>query len=175
MSALDYLLTGKIRLRLLMKFFLNPKNQVYLRGLSREFGVSTNTVRQELNKLDETGVLVSEMTANRKLFRVNEAHPLYEPIRGLLLNRTGIDRLFEAIIERLGTLTAVYLTGPIARGLDTPILDMIIVGQVDRDYVNMLTPKAEQLTGKKIRVALYSDEEWREDVLADLDFMQVIG
>ena len=42
---------GKISAKLMTRLFLNPLNTVYLRGLEKEFGVSSNTVRVELNKL----------------------------------------------------------------------------------------------------------------------------
>ncbi|HIO73555.1 MAG TPA: ArsR family transcriptional regulator, partial [Flavobacteriales bacterium] len=42
---LDSLITSKTRVKLLLKFFLNPNTSAYLRGLSTEFGESTNAVR----------------------------------------------------------------------------------------------------------------------------------
>ena len=38
---------------LLTKLLLNPESRVYLRGLERDLGVSSNTVRVELNKLQD--------------------------------------------------------------------------------------------------------------------------
>ena len=50
---LDKIFTGKIRVKLLTKLLLNPPSNVYLRGLERDLGVSSNTVRLELNKLSD--------------------------------------------------------------------------------------------------------------------------
>ena len=52
---LDALITSKTRIRLLVKFFLNPTMKAYLRQLADEFGESTNAVRVELNRLTEAG------------------------------------------------------------------------------------------------------------------------
>lgn len=158
-----------------MKFFLNPGNQVYLRGLAREFDVSTNTVRQELEKLSDSGVVTSELQQSKRLFRVNEQHPLFGSIRKLLLKHTGVDTLFEAVFERLGELSEVYLTGPLARGVDTPILDAIVVGQVDQEYLHFLVGRAEKLIGKKVRIAVYADEEWTPDLLKNMEHVKVLG
>ena len=57
---LDTLVTSKTRIKLLMKFFLNPGTRAYLRSLADEFGESTNSVRVELNRLSEAGLLGSE-------------------------------------------------------------------------------------------------------------------
>ena len=48
---LDALITSKTRVRLLVKFFLNPTMKSYLRELASEFEESTNSVRLELNRL----------------------------------------------------------------------------------------------------------------------------
>jgi len=56
---LDSLITSQTRVKLLLKFFLNPERRSYLRELAEEFGESTNSVRVELNRLNEAGLLTS--------------------------------------------------------------------------------------------------------------------
>lgn len=175
MFDLQHIISGKIRLRLLMKFFLNPENQVYLRGLAREFEVSTNTVRQELEKLSESGVIKSTREKQKRFFMANIKHPLYNSIRQMLLHHTGVETVFEEVIRKLGKVDLVYLTGPLARGNDTSILDVILVGDVDRNFLNRLIVKAEAITGKKIRIARYTKEEWSPDHLEGIDHVKVLG
>jgi DNA-binding GntR family transcriptional regulator len=57
---LDTLVTSKTRLKLILKFFLNPGSRAYLRGLAEEFGESSNAVRLELNRFEEAGLLESD-------------------------------------------------------------------------------------------------------------------
>ena len=75
---IETLIQGKIRVKLLTKLFLNPNNLVYLRGLEKEFGVSSNTVRLELNKLSEVKLIetVENPDSNQKQYRANSQHPL---------------------------------------------------------------------------------------------------
>lgn len=174
MNTIHHLLSGKIRLRLLMKFFLNPGNQEYLRGLAQEFDVSTNTVRQELNKLSETGVLSSHEVLNKRYYQVNEKHALFEPIRKMLMRHTGLDSLYEMVLGRLGNLQTVFLTGALASGVDSPIIDLIMVGDIDRDYLHQLIPKAEDFIGKKIRVAVFTPDEWTDDVIEGQQVMRLM-
>ena len=56
---LTALITSKTRVKLLMKFFLNPETKSYLRQLSSEFGESTNGIRVELNRLVKAKLLKS--------------------------------------------------------------------------------------------------------------------
>ncbi|MCK9327448.1 MAG: ArsR family transcriptional regulator, partial [Bacteroidales bacterium] len=77
---LDTLITSKTRIKLILRFFLNPKSTAYLRGLAEEFGESSNAIRLELNRFEEAGLLQSETQGNKKLFKANIAHPLYGDI-----------------------------------------------------------------------------------------------
>jgi hypothetical protein len=54
---IDQLFFGKIRLKLLARFLLDPLSQVYLRQLERDLNASSNTVRLELNKLSELKII----------------------------------------------------------------------------------------------------------------------
>ena len=49
---LENLISSKTRVRLLIKFFVNIANRGYLNSLATEFGESTNSVRKELNLVD---------------------------------------------------------------------------------------------------------------------------
>jgi len=143
-----------------LKFFLNPDNSAHLRGLESEFGESSNAIRLELNRLEEADMLHSEQKGNRKLFRVNEAHPLYNEINSIVKKYFGLDVIVEWIANRLGNLKAVYLTGDIARGQDVGLIDLILVGDIDQNYLLKLIAKAEKLIKRKIRYLIYSEEEF---------------
>ncbi|MBP7230981.1 MAG: GntR family transcriptional regulator, partial [Syntrophaceae bacterium] len=53
------LISSKTRINLLVRFFFNPGTKAYLRELAKEFQVSTNAVREELNQLTQTKLLTS--------------------------------------------------------------------------------------------------------------------
>ena len=45
---------------------------------------------------------------------------------------TGIDELVRSVVDRLGNLEAAYLVGDYARGIDTGIIDVVLVGDIDK-------------------------------------------
>ncbi|MCG8390521.1 MAG: ArsR family transcriptional regulator [Cytophagales bacterium] len=146
----------------MLKFFLNPNNAAYLRGLEAEFGESSNAIRLELNRLERANMLQSEIAGNRKLFKVNKSHPLFKEINGIVKKYFGLDVIIENIASRLGNLRYVYLTGNIVNGKDDPWLDLLFVGDIDRNYVFELVGKAERLINRKIRFTTYTIEEFEE-------------
>lgn len=172
---IDQLFTGKIRLRLLVRLLLNPGNQVYLRQLERELHVSSNTVRLELNKLTEMkliNVVETEETKIKK-YIANTLHPLYGNLRSIVLKYVGVDHLLEEIFNKLGTVQEVFLTGDFANGMETPFIDLVLVGDVDRDYLHQLVLRAEKLLQKKIRMAIYSPNEFQPELLQDIQHVSV--
>jgi len=159
---LEALITSKTRIKLLLKFFLNSSNRDYLRGLESEFGDSTNSIRIELNKLEAAGLLESSSSGNKKIFNANLKHPLFPEIKSILMKFTGLDQLFITVINQLGDLNEVYLIGDLGRGVESELIDLIFVGNVNRDYLNQLIEKAEKHIKKKIRYVLFSANEFIE-------------
>ena len=174
MLLLDNFFSGKIRVRLLTKLLLNPASKVYLRGLEKDLGVSSNTVRMELNKLSEMHLIEMEeedVHAKVKHYAVNTKHPLFASLRGIILKYVGLDQIVEQIIHKLGNVDKVYLTGDLAKGKNSTFVDLVIVGDIDKPYLYKLVEKVEPLIGKKIRVGLFSASEFNEEHLKDLGVM----
>lgn len=151
-SVLDTLITSKTRVKLLLKFFLNPSLRAYLRGLSEEFGDSTNSLRLELNRLEEAGMLVSEEDGARKLYRANPSYPFFSDIQRLLHRYTGLDRILESVVQRLEGVEAVYVTGDLARGIKPNAIELVLVGrEFDERYIDDLCQKASQHLGIEVQ------------------------
>ncbi|MCO6490593.1 MAG: ArsR family transcriptional regulator [Phaeodactylibacter sp.] len=159
---IETLISSKTRIKLLMKFFINSHTTAYLRSLESEFGESSNAIRVELNRLEQAGMLVSQMNGNKKIFRANTGHPLFREIHNILLKQIGLDRVIENVVERLGEVEQVFLTGEFSQGIDSQIIDLILVGNIDRNYLIQLIEKAETLVRRKIRYLIYNAEEFEK-------------
>jgi hypothetical protein len=157
---INSLITSQTRVRLLKKFFLNNKTKAHLRGLESEFGESTNAIRVELNRLEGAGLLNSLREGNKKIYQANSNHPLYKDIHNIILKETGLDRVIEKIIHRMGQLFCVYLTGDFACGKDSPVIELILVGNdIDREYLAKKVVQAENIVGRKVSYIVLNPEE----------------
>ena len=145
------LVSGKTRVKVLLKLFLVPEQHGHLRGLADEFGVSTNAIRLELDRFENAGLLLSEMDQNRKVFRANMEHPLFPDIISILRKHVGVDQVLDKVIDRIGNVSQAYLTGEMALGRDSNRIDLVIVGD-DINLANLerLAGKAEKLVNRKI-------------------------
>jgi hypothetical protein len=130
-----------------------------LRGLATEFGESSNSIRIELNRLEDAGMLESSSQGNKKFFTANTKHPLFSEIHNILMKYIGFDQIIERVISRLGEVDQVYVTGDLSRGLNSEIIDLLFIGNIDKNYLIELIEKTEDLISKKIRYITYSREE----------------
>ena len=151
-NLLRPLFTSKTRLKLLLRFFLNQNLSGYLQGLSKELDENTNSVRLELNRLKEAGLLSAEEQGRRKVYSVNTAHPLTTDLSNMLRKVTGIDQLVDRVVSRIGdTLQQVWITGALAMGINSEELEVTLVGQaLDTHYLGELMDKVETLIEKTI-------------------------
>jgi hypothetical protein len=147
-----------------MKFFLNSDVSAHLRGLADEFGESTNAVRVELNRLCAADFLQElPMDGGRKKsYRANRSHPLFPELQRIVHKVLGIDQLVEGIVQRLGNVKLALITGDYAHGIDGGIIDLTLVGDVDKQYLGTLAEKVETLISRKIRVLVLSPDEYEK-------------
>lgn len=161
--VLEALITSKTRIKLLLKFFLNSNSSSYLRNLESEFGESSNAIRLELNKFEQAGLLRSELDGNKKRFRANIKHPLFLDIHNILLKHLGFDTIIDNVVDKLGNLEKVFVTGAFARGLDHPVIDLIFVGDdINKAFLLKLVDKAETIISRKIRYIALNMQEFLE-------------
>jgi len=162
---LEALITSKTKLKLLLKFFLNTSNTGYLRGLAAEFNESTNSVRLELNKLEEAGLLDSQTEGPRKVFRANPNHPLFTDIQSIVRKYIGIDEIIQRVISLSGNPSRLYLIGNLALGRDSEQINLIIIGeQLDTDYLQQLFTKAQKLVTRKIGFLALTPLEFQQQI-----------
>lgn len=153
--VLENLLSGiigsKTRIKLLMRLFFNPKTRSYLRELAKEFDVSTNAVREELNQLKRTKLLKSQKDGRQVYYRANTEHSLFPELKSMVEKVLGIDKVIDGIVHRLGDLEKAYLMDDYAEGKDTGIIDLLLVGNIDTYHLNDLSRKTERYIKRKIR------------------------
>jgi hypothetical protein len=155
------LISSKTRIKLLTRFFFNPNTRSYLRELSKEFNVSTNSVREELNQLTKTKLLTSRKSGRQVFYKANQDHPLFPDLKSMVGKVMGIDQVIDGIVTRLGDLERAYLLDDYAEGKDTGIIDLLLVGKVDQYHLNDLSRKTERYIKRKIRSLVLSRDEFK--------------
>ncbi len=154
---LGELITSKTRLRLLVKFFISQANKGYLNGLASEMGESTNSIRKELNHLYDAGYLNKVRSNNKIEYNVNTSHPLYETLKKVVYKHLGLEDIIDKVLERMGNVEKIIITGDYAKGIDSGNIEIILVGKnLNFNYINQLEDKIEKIIERKVTFLLTS-------------------
>ena len=160
---LESIVTSKTKVKLLLKFFLNSNTRSYLRSLAKEFKESTNSVRLELNKLAEAGILETKAEGNTVMYQANKRHPLFPEISKIVEKYLGFDQIMDQIVTKLGDLKIAFVMGDYAIGKDTGVIDLVLVGDIDKVFLLSLVEKAEALIHRKIRFLILTMDEYERE------------
>ena len=159
-NIFDGIITSKTRVNILMRLFLNPDQQAYLRELSRDFAASPSVIKEELTNLSNSGLLFQKKNGRQVLYRANTGHPLFPELHSMVKKALGMDSILESIIGRLRRLKLALLIDDYAAGKDTGIIDLVLVGDIDKKNLQDLVQKTEQHINRKIRTLVLSEVEY---------------
>jgi predicted transcriptional regulator len=160
---LHALITGKTRIKLLLRFFLNPNTSSYLREIASELNESTNSVRIELRRFAEAGFLKESKHDGKIYYCANKEHPLFGEIQSIVQKTLGVDTLMDELIKKVGNLNKAYIVGDYAKGMDCGLIDLVLVGrEMDVSFIHGMSRRVEDMIGRKIRYLILEDNEEKE-------------
>jgi hypothetical protein len=123
--------------------------------LAKEFEESTNSVRVELNRLADAGLLVAEDEGKTKVYKANVHHPFFSEIKTMVSKFLGLDELMEKIVRRMGEVERAYIIGDYAMGIDSGTIEMILIGKnLDNTYLEFIKDKTYEKVNRKVSVSI---------------------
>ena len=145
---LSSIITSKTRIKILMKFFLNPNTSSYLRELTSELNESSNGVR-----------VISEKKGRLVKYKANQNHRLFDELSSLVKKFTGVDQVIDRMVAKLGDVKSAYLIGDYARGVDSGIVDILLVGDIDMNSLNHIAGQRGKQINKVIRTIVLKKKQ----------------
>ena len=142
-----------------MRLFLNAGQQAYMRELADEFDAPVSQVRDELKHLNEAGLLIANKNGRQIFYRANTKHSLFPELQSMVQKALGMDHIIESILQRLGTLESAFLIDDYAEGKDSGLIDLVLVGDIDKKNLDDLVKKAERYIKRKIRTLVVTRPE----------------
>lgn len=149
-----------MRIRILMRLFLNPERNAFLRELTNEFKASPSHVKGELDQMTKAGLLTSRKNGRQVIFSANQEHPVFGELHSMVKKALGMDKILESIISRLGNLQKALLIDDYAEGKDTGIIDLLLIGDIAQENLRDLTQKTEKYIDRKIRTLVLAEDEY---------------
>lgn len=160
MSVLDSIISSKTRIRILLRLFLNPSQRAYLRELSDEFDVSPSQVSYEISQLSKAELLKNQRNGRQIFYYANQDHPLFPELSSIVRKTMGVDHIVEKIVNKLGNLNQVFLVGDYAEGKDSGIINLVLVGNIDKNTLHKKVEITEKHIDRKIRTLCLNIQEY---------------
>ena len=175
-SKLEQLFGSKTRVKLLYLFYTYPDRSFFIRELTRKLRFQINSIRRELANLTKFGIiqvveegsrLVSDSRGikERKYFKLNPSFILNNDLKNLFFkSQLMVEKDHVQKILNLGSLDYFILTGKFT-GVDT-LIDILLVGQVDREKLSKVISDFERYLKKEINYSVLEkgDFIYRRDI-----------
>ena len=167
---LQALFSSRVRVKLLTHFFSRPEERFYARALSRQIEEHYNAVWQELNNLEQIGLLASEQEANVKYYRLNPDFSIYEELKRIILKTSGLGQALQEALDHLGAVKWAFIYGSVATGEADFLsdVDLMLVGEVDLLALSEVIARLEEHLGREINYLVLTQAELTQR-LADGD------
>ncbi|MCF8069573.1 MAG: hypothetical protein K9L30_13395 [Desulfobacterales bacterium] len=90
----------------------------------------------------------------------HQKHHVFNELHSMVKKALGMDSILESMIKRLGNLEKALLIDDYAEGKDTGIIDLVLIGNIDKDNLQDLTNKTEKYIDRKIRTLSLTTDEY---------------
>ncbi|MCK4284031.1 MAG: nucleotidyltransferase domain-containing protein [Candidatus Brocadiae bacterium] len=163
MNTLAALLCSRVRAEVFRLLFALLEQELHLREIGRQSGLSVSTVRQDLEKLVGLDLVKTRRDGNRLYYRANMEHPLYSEIHGLVLKTVG---LADVLCQALGSegIEVAFVFGSLGRdeARAESDIDLMVVGDVGlRELSRRLAGVAQKL-GREVNPHVLSPTEFQQ-------------
>lgn len=157
---------SRTRVKLLRLFLTHPEERYFVREIVRTVDEQINSVRRELQSLEEMGFLTSVLEQKKKFYVVNKDFMLFNELRALMLkSRLTLEKEFIQSMRGLGPITYLALLGYFVNDPDAKV-DLFVVGNVSRARLNKLLEQFQVNFGTQLRYTVMPRDEYtyRKDV-----------
>ncbi|MFH1427572.1 MAG: hypothetical protein ABIG60_03520 [Patescibacteria group bacterium] len=181
---LGKLFGSNARVKILKIFLLHPDEKYYIRQLARDLKLQVNSVRRELENLEQFGLLISNTGAKeseeksktkkpnnssgqeKKYYQTNNDFVLFEEVKALIIKAQILyEKDFIAKLEKIGRIKLFILTGFF---VNNPICqtDMLIIGHLNKNKLAKIIAGLEYELGRELNFTLmdYKEFNYRRNI-----------
>jgi predicted nucleotidyltransferase len=142
-----------------------PQRSFYYKEILRRTGMGVATIKRELDRMREAGILQMTRIGNQHHYQANPQCPIYAELVNIVKKTFGVTEVVRSALEPFTeTIEWAFIFGSIASGKEsaTSDIDLLVVGSAAySDVVSALYPIQEVL-GREVNPKIYRPEEWAQ-------------
>jgi DNA-binding transcriptional ArsR family regulator len=165
----------KTRQRVLGLLYSNPHKSFYTNEILRWADMGRGTVRRELGRLANAGLLQVSREGNQLHYRADPSSPVFHELRNLVLKTFGLaDLLRLSLAPLFETIDIAFIYGAAATGQGTEDdIDLMLIGK-NLSYAEVMDRLGDigKNHGREINLSLYSPKELAQRLGSDNAFLK---
>lgn len=139
----------------------DPDLELSLSQLSERTGTPYPSVHREIERAERAGLVASRKVGQTRLVRANTESPYYAGLAEVLTRAFGVPAVIARLLEPVAGIEEAYIYGSwAARHAGQPgqrpvgDIDVLILGEPDRDRLYAALQVAEQRLGRQVEVTI---------------------
>jgi len=173
---LKKLIGSRIRASILKLFIFNPKQEYYVREISRLTKEPFDPARRELMGLEEVGLLKSRLSGRQKYYSINTSHSLFPEFKSMILKTAGVGDVLRSRIGNRSDILSAFIYGSYAKNReDTESdIDIFVIGNISSMNLQEVISGIEAEIKREISPTIYSAKELKEKYRSKNNFIMEV-
>lgn len=164
---LTKLFGSKTRTKILEKFFLEYESWntdwFHMRALSRDLEEQINSIKRELDSLEDLNILKSREEAKKKYFFLNKNFFLIDEFKNIFLKTFNPEDTIKKFFKEQHTLSLVLINEALSKRLtwnSNNIVDIFLIWEIDKILFNDFLAKT--FFNRKIKYAIITIDDFKK-------------
>jgi DNA-binding transcriptional ArsR family regulator len=144
----------------------DPDLELSLTEIAARTGTPYASVHREIERAEQAGLVVTRKLGNTRLVRANTASPYYAGLAEVLTRAFGVPAVLAEVLQPVTGIAAAYIYGSWAarhegQAGQRPVgdIDVLILGEPDRDRLYAALGDAEERLGRPIQATI-REPDW---------------
>jgi predicted nucleotidyltransferase len=167
---------SRLRNKILLHFFTNTDDEMYLREMALILKEDPGNLSKELSKLEKEGIFKSQFRGKQKYFFLNKTYPLFNELKSIIFKTIGIKGSLRNIINETSGVISAFIYGSFANGKENASSDidlcLIVKDSVfnENNFISKINDFAKNIS-REINYIYYSENEWEKQVNGNDSFI----
>ncbi len=160
---------SRLRNKILLHFFTNTEDEMYLREMALRLKEDPGNLSKELSRLEKEGIFISQFRGKQKYFFLNTNYPLFNELKSIISKTIGIQGSLQNIINITSGIVTAFIYGSFATGKENASSDidlcLIVKDSVfnENNFISKIDG-LEKTIYREINYIYYSKEEWEKQI-----------
>lgn len=160
---------SRLRNKILLHFFTNVDDEMYLREMALRLKEDPGNLSKELSKLEQEGIFISQFRGKQKYFFLNKAYSLFNELKSIIFKTIGIQGSLQNIINEISGIVSAFIYGSFATGKENASSDidlcLIVKDSVfnEHNFISKIDGLGKTIS-REINYIYYSEEEWKKQI-----------